>query len=536
MDATVSELRMLLGADRQLITPVFQRPYVWKKDLQWEPLWNDISSLAEDLLAKKPIKPHFLGAIVLEQRAVTVGSLDTRLIIDGQQRLLTVQILLAALRDLSLGNGLDNHAAAIESLMFNKNPLYIRMEQDKFKVWPTNSDQSAYRQVMSQKAASALTRAFSYQLIQGAYQYFFDALSEWTSEQLETRVTALSVIMGEYIKYVVIDIREEDDPQMIFETLNARGTPLTAADLLKNFFFREARNTHDNPDDLYKRYWKPFDDEANHFWQQEVIQGRIIRQNADLYLHTYLTMMTGEESKIGTLFADFKRWYLSKEEKSVEDQLKSIHKYSGYYYNFRNIQQYNYSLNDEERRFFKTLAVFETTTVYPLILYLYGQIGDGKADPVEKFKIFKIVESFLIRRAICGMLTKAYNNLFRNALKAIRESEDYPSDVLTKFFMKGHDSENERWPNNDEFLHAWLRRSVKSLTRERLRWLLYLMAEKLEEEEGKPRPSSKDSPSSTLCQRNLRNIGRSQISTACQVMKRPLEGKSEERKSRQWGI
>jgi uncharacterized protein with ParB-like and HNH nuclease domain len=99
LDARTLDIKTVFGQDRRHVVPLFQRPYVWSRKAQWEPLWEDIRIVAERVVTGYPTHAHFLGAIVLEQVPKPTGRVETRLVIDGQQRLITIQILLQAFCD-----------------------------------------------------------------------------------------------------------------------------------------------------------------------------------------------------------------------------------------------------------------------------------------------------------------------------------------------------------------------------------------------------------------------------------------------------
>lgn len=156
MKADACQEPLLLGFDRQLFAPLFQRPYVWKKDEQWIPFWNDVRRLAERLMActnkkkAQEIKPHFLGAVVLDQYRVRVGKPDARSIIDGQQRLTTLLLLLVAFRDClrsteKYQGKYDRQARKLEKLLFNDDMVD---EADRYKVLPTTIDRAPYKVIM----------------------------------------------------------------------------------------------------------------------------------------------------------------------------------------------------------------------------------------------------------------------------------------------------------------------------------------------------------------------------------------------------
>ena len=135
---------------QRLVVPLFQRPYVWNEENQWEPLWNDVVRVAERVLAR-PLErhqPHFLGAVVLQQIAKQTGHMQERTIIDGQQRLTTLQLLLDALHAELLSVKAHTSAARLEPLVTNGSPSGSKPE-DRYKVWPTNRDRSAFNAVMA---------------------------------------------------------------------------------------------------------------------------------------------------------------------------------------------------------------------------------------------------------------------------------------------------------------------------------------------------------------------------------------------------
>src|SRR5882672_2941403 len=139
---------MVFMQPQRLVVPLFQRPYVWNEENQWEPLWDDVVRVAERLLVPgaKP-QPHFLGAVVLQQTPSQTGLMQERTIIDGQQRLTTLQLLLDALHAELLRVSATAPAMRIEPLVTNAEAFRTRPE-DRFKVWPTNRDRSAFNDVM----------------------------------------------------------------------------------------------------------------------------------------------------------------------------------------------------------------------------------------------------------------------------------------------------------------------------------------------------------------------------------------------------
>jgi len=220
-------LKRIFEQERRLVVPLFQRPYVWKQDEQWEPLWTDIETVANAVLAEtreKPAKPHFLGAVVLDEVNTPTGHLDTRLIVDGQQRLTTLQLLLEAFRDYCLAVGLESHAKGILKLARNDDPMSTDPE-DAFKVWPTLVDQTHFRRIMETTSPAALKLVYGVtdnsesvgHPLADAYLFFHSRISEWmeVAESDQTvRANALYTTLREKLRLVVIDLESDDDAQV----------------------------------------------------------------------------------------------------------------------------------------------------------------------------------------------------------------------------------------------------------------------------------------------------------------------------------
>lgn len=162
MNADDRNLNAIFGVPRQFVVPLFQRPYVWVEEENWEPLWDSLQEVADRHLLKEKARPHFLGAIVLDQMPTPTGEVESRQVIDGQQRLTTLQLLLAAARDLSAELGSDDFAQAFANLTENQVPG-SQNPNDKYKVWPTNRDRDPFAKVLSSRSPKEVKAAFGKQ-------------------------------------------------------------------------------------------------------------------------------------------------------------------------------------------------------------------------------------------------------------------------------------------------------------------------------------------------------------------------------------
>ncbi len=235
--------------------PPFQRHYVWSQDDQWEPLWEDVRNVAENYLeelegsdngveAQQRTSPHFLGAVVLKQVPTAAKDIDQREVIDGQQRMTTLQLFLDALQQICEESDqpyVKRAARRLAKLVLNDEELIGDDELHVFKLWPTRSDREAFRHAMDNGLA---VNDFEESLIVQAHEFFQLQIRKWLDDAvgpIEARIDALEAAATSMLQMVVIDLSPQDDPNLIFETLNARGTPLEQSDLIKNFVLSQER-------------------------------------------------------------------------------------------------------------------------------------------------------------------------------------------------------------------------------------------------------------------------------------------------------
>ena len=149
--------------------PVFQRPYIWTKDDQWEPLWEDVSDMAEAIIETGEVGRHFMGAIVLQQRLNPIQGIETRIVVDGQQRLTTLQLLIDAVQEVFERDGYQGPAVRLDSLVNTPEAFRGNNPDLAYKVWPTTFDQAAFRHAMSNELSSD---AYKNSRIVAAHNYF----------------------------------------------------------------------------------------------------------------------------------------------------------------------------------------------------------------------------------------------------------------------------------------------------------------------------------------------------------------------------
>jgi hypothetical protein len=460
-------LDRIFDRTERLEAPLFQRPYVWQREKNWEPLWNTIRSVAEARFHKSEKRKSFLGALVLDQIETPMSRIHARLIIDGQQRLTTFQLILAAARDLCAALGEIRYAQAFRKLTENDVPLSENPD-DKFKVWPTNADRRIFRDTLTAgNKKDVMAIAYDDAPIPLGYLFFYGLLQDWlgtpTDPTFLLRVEALYQSLREDLQLVIIDLENDDDPQEIFETLNALGTPLLPADLIKNYLFRMAQAQELDPEKLNSQFWKEFDREIS-FWREEVRQGRLRRPRYDLFVQHYLTLMMKEEVSATELFKGFKEYVGRTPGRSAADLMACFRTYANVYRRFE-----LYPDESREGVFFYRLEQLDTSTVFPLLLEVLKQFGSPDLSS-EVDQILTDIESFLVRRNVCQLTTKNYNRLFVEMLK--NTEKDLSANSVRRFLLAS-DADASRWPDDKEFEKSWLTVNFyRKIKRSKLRMIL----------------------------------------------------------------
>lgn len=462
----------LFQRERRYVVPLYQRAYVWMRQSQWEPLWEDIERQAEACFNAPnhtPSRSHFLGAIVLNVSRIVGSGVARSEVIDGQQRLTTLQLFIAALRDYAVS--IDSaYAARLRRLTVNEDEKLG--SEGAFKVWPTNADRAVFRQVVGAGSQDGVDLAFgagsALPRMAQAYRYFFDqvrgfAETQESSGARDDRVFALLQALRTALQVVVIELEDGDDPQVIFETLNARGQPLLPSDLIRNYLFMSA--SHDaelNADELYDSYWRPFDDRRaagaiggeDRFWHIEERQGRLTRPRIDLFLFHYLVMQTESDFTIGSLFREFREWRAGTSG-SIEALLADLRRYSDVFSGL-----ISPTGTDRAAVLARRLHAMDTSTVYPFLMYILAQPAERLSAP-DRDRLVVDLESWLVRRFVCQFTNKNYNRFFVSLLAKVKRasSGDNLAELVRNELARGQDV-TTAWPTDRAFRAAWLTKPV----------------------------------------------------------------------------
>lgn len=474
METQVRTPQLVFMQPQRLIVPLFQRRYVWNQESQWEPLWNDVVRVAERILQQPLVKPqpHFLGAVVLQQIQNPVGLMQTRTIIDGQQRLTTLQLLLDALHaELVLVEALAP-AARLEPLVTNADPFCSKPE-DRFKVWPTNRDREAFNAVMGAvPPVDHDSIGYRGERMVEAHRFFSEQAREWLAldgPNVQTRAVAIETVARELLQMVLIDLGADENAQEIFETLNARGAQLTAADLIKNFIFQKLLEAGTEVEESYERYWKEFE---TAFWETEINVGRLRYPRSSIFLNHLLIARTGKEVVAREVFDRFKRFADHDAGLPMDQLLIQIYDSSQVYREFVTAAAKNVGPVDRLGLFGYRTGVLESEVIKPLLLWLLDP--ELPTIPETQFhKALDVMESWMVRRMLVQATTKNYNLVIAELINLLRNSSRDCAGVVIEESLSKQTSSSRYWPDDAEIreeLETLL--AYRRLGRGRLRMIL----------------------------------------------------------------
>lgn len=425
MEASPTKVIQYFNGEKQNLIPLFQRPYTWKQS-NWQSLWDDLM-VQYDL---GDSGTHFMGAIVsVPALSVPVG-VSKYLIIDGQQRLTTISLILCALRDC-----LDEQSAARIQEVYLTNRF--REPEDTLKFVPTQADRDVYRAIALDQQIPKTDN-----LMVKAYHFFKELLHKGTDADGEIVLpTKVLTTLEHCLQVVMINLGSDDDPYLIFESLNFKGEPLTQADLVRNYIlmrFRHSISTGGEQEIVYSKYWKPLE--------------KALSENLTEFLRHYI-MKDGDDIKQGGIYAAVKTKLKSMESsKAVETEVSSMQRFGEFYATILCLKP---EPNNAIRDRLENIQILKVTTSYPLLLRFFDARQSGQLSDVELEQCLRLIESYIVRRSVCAVPTNTLNKLFIQWAKNFPEAShtQWLHDVMTS------GSGGRRFPKDVEFGEAFLNHS-----------------------------------------------------------------------------
>lgn len=445
--------RDLFEGRRHYEIPAFQRPYVWDEEHQWAPLWDDVVRVAESYLVdgeKPPIPSHFLGAVVYESKMASSGDVTRHDVIDGQQRMTTLQLLLDAAHQVVSERGHEEEAEKLEELIINKATAF-KGRVERFKLWPSQADRGAFAHAMDPRQPWE----GEHRVIE-AHDFFKQETARWlTGEPDEEgavppateqrRAQELCSTLEHRLIVVAIDLTGHEDSQLIFETLNDRGTPLLNADLIKNWVFRKGERIGADVDEWSRTHWADFDTE---WWRDEISQGRQSRSRVDIFLQYWLTMRLQEEVKaelVFRIFAEYATPRLANRDRA-EALLTELRRDADTYRGLSELDQ-----GTPEGRFrSRVIETMELAATTPVFLWL---LSENHAVPRDQVRTaLDAIESWVIRRTLLRKTSKDVNRFMVATLKSLSGIDANDAGDAIRRFLSEQTADARYWPSDQELL------------------------------------------------------------------------------------
>lgn len=456
----------LFGAQVRYEIPEYQRTYVWDEETQWSPLWDDVVEITDANLRgdSQPTVPHFLGAVVLNQHPNSTGSLEKREVVDGQQRLITLQILMRAvanaIKKLELSDSVSQHIKQLNGLTSNPEEYWDGNEENIYKVWPSRLNQTSFKNVFKLDSEPDLNPGDD--LILEAYRFFYEKAVDWFDNEKSKNeaVNELKTTLMKHLVFVIIDLSESDDANLIFETMNARGTPLLESDKIKNNISYEFGKISLD----LNWYFDKSDDDLK-FWHEEVGAGHNQRPRLDLLMNYWLTLRLSKSVKVRSEFLEFTNYISNKTESNkivnVVDDLNAV--------------ATRYRLI--ERESYHELTNFENCRPLRLLLKTRNILGLGAMTPIIMFLLetcesnqqlnssLIALESYVVRRWLCGASTRSYTEYFVSLMSKLKQriqGDNFVSTIMDH--LSSNATPAREWPNNEKLNDQLLKQRIYSAT------------------------------------------------------------------------
>lgn len=434
MEAGKRTIRDIFNRGRNLEIPFFQRAYVWDLD-QWERFLQDMISISQTK------GKYFLGSVILKQET-TLSDEDAKLlVIDGQQRLTTLNIFFKVL-----------------CLLKGQNDVFIETftkQRDKSIILLHNhNDIKNFEMIMGLNQLIEIDdEKETMSNIIGAYTYFKQNINDEIKEQLDP----FDIL--DNVQLVGIDLTSNEDEQQIFDTINSLGVRLTTAELLKNYLF----NRHEL--DQYEKYWKSVfesDDDQKAYWDQEINAGRTKRSLIDLFFYSFLQIqlqdpalnVTSEDklylSRFEGLFDSYRK-FLGTYHKEKSKVLNLIKEYANIFRANMDVEIINKEISAQPGQDRMNALIFGhgITTLLPYYLYICKNVQDS----YERSDLFSVIENYIIRRTIVRASSKNYNQLFSGRLlnKEVRSKSAFVE------YMISQDDKTNYFPSDMDIKEAFLK-------------------------------------------------------------------------------
>ena len=416
MKASSANLLSVLKGPKQFVIPIYQRTYSWQI-AQCEKLLKDIIRISKD----PSVPGHFIGSIVYFQEGIhTVSDVPELLVIDGQQRLTTVSLMIAAIAEFVKENDIE-----IETNFTKLQNYYLLNAEEegnlRYKLLLTRKDKETLIDLIK---GVPLNEDHSQRVYEN-FNYFKSKINKDNAEDIYNGIQRL------FIVDVALE-KDKDNPQLIFESLNSTGLDLSHADLIRNYILMGQEVNLQK--ELYERFWYPM----------EQSYGNDYSTYFDWFMRDYLSVKTGSIPKIDMVYDSFKNYVQGDNApKSIKEVVEDIYKFSNHYVKIVLHKEPDTEINLA----FKSISKLKVGVSYPYFLPIYNDYKDKVISKIELLEIISLIESYVFRRAICGIPTNSMNKTFSNLYKTIQKDKYIESVKASLQLLESY----KRFPTDSEF-------------------------------------------------------------------------------------
>ena len=434
------------------IVPNYQRLYVWNRHDQWEPLWSDVREIAEELadLDHDRVEPHFMGAVVFKISGSTPDLAKQYRVIDGQQRLTTLQLLMAAAASGLDTAGLTEPAKHLRDLTVNASanqPFKIQYQKHKRR-----HDYERFPDVIG-AANDGETSSIDGPMAD-CYRYFKGAIDEWLdlhNDRINVVGTALVQTLALKLRVVAIYLDPHEKEHAIFESLNARGEPLTEWDKIKNYLLYKANEDNRlNQETFFEQYLDTFDDP----WWRQLIGHGVQRPQIDVFVDYWLEAQTAKSVEVRRVFREF-QLYMDRRADRLEEVMKQFLDDARY---FRKSVAVESGAKGREALFHERRRAMGVGAVWPLLL----KLRHLDVDTNDLEACFVALESYLVRRLIAGYQARSYDQVALDLIEVLSEQAQIPEQpskaIRTR--LLSYSERTNLWPSDAVTIQAVLLRHL----------------------------------------------------------------------------
>lgn len=416
MKATSANLLSVIKGPKQFVIPIYQRTYSWHQ-AQCEQLFKDIIRVSQS----DNIHGHFVGSVVYFQESIhTVSDVPRLLVIDGQQRLTTITLLIAALAEFLT----ENESCLETSPTKLQNYYLFNAEEEgdlRFKLLLTRGDKDTLINILKGVDIEGVN---SKRVLEN-FQYFKSKINSSNIEDVYNGLMRL------FIVDVALE-KDVDNPQLIFESLNSTGLDLSQADLIRNYVLMGQEV--DLQTELYEKYWFPMEQRF----------GNEYAGKFDSFMRDYLCVKTGVIPNINQVYEAFKEFVNgSSSPDDISGVVADIHRFSKFYVNM----VLHHETKPKLKEAFKRISKLKVDVSYPFLLAVYCDYHDELLAEDEFHEILCLVENYVFRRAICGIPTNSLNKTFSGLYKSVKP-DTYIESVKAAFQLL---DSYKRFPDDFEF-------------------------------------------------------------------------------------